>query len=96
MPSWTVAHAMMVLLWLHAWLHGCMAALLHGCWVCMSRVVPRTDLHGQGVHPVLLDSDSGKPSACALCWVTPDGQRTMRTCLGASLELLSTRQLPAE
>jgi hypothetical protein len=38
--------------------------------------------------------DSGAPSATSLCLVTPDGQRTMRTCLGASLELQSASMLP--
>lgn len=36
---------------------------------------------------------SGSPSATSLCLVTPDGQRTMRTCLGASLELRSASQV---
>ncbi|KAG2440728.1 hypothetical protein HXX76_003585 [Chlamydomonas incerta] len=54
----------------------------------------RAKLSAQGVAPVLLESDSGAPSACAVCFVTPDGQRTMRTCLGASLELQSCAQLP--
>ncbi|PNW80841.1 hypothetical protein CHLRE_07g331800v5 [Chlamydomonas reinhardtii] len=55
----------------------------------------RAKLSAQGVAPVLLESGSGAPSACAVCFVTPDGQRTMRTCLGASLELRSCAQLPA-
>lgn len=54
----------------------------------------RSELNDQGVHPILLESDSGAPTAMALCLVTPDGQRTMRTCLGASLELQHTSQLP--
>ncbi|KAG2441983.1 hypothetical protein HYH02_009776 [Chlamydomonas schloesseri] len=55
----------------------------------------RAKLAATGVAPVLLESGSGAPSACAVCFVTPDGQRTMRTCLGASLELRSCAQLPA-
>lgn len=55
---------------------------------------PRNRLAAQGVVPVLLQSDSGAPSASAMCLVTPDGQRTMRTCLGASLELQSAAQVP--
>ncbi|MEW5301110.1 MAG: hypothetical protein WDW36_003990 [Sanguina aurantia] len=47
----------------------------------------------QGVEPALLTSLSGSPSATSLCLVTPDGQRTMRTCLGASLELRSASQV---
>ena len=39
------------------------------------------------------ESSSGAPSACAVCLVTPDGQRTMRTCLGASLELQTASQI---
>ncbi|KXZ43676.1 hypothetical protein GPECTOR_83g288 [Gonium pectorale] len=54
----------------------------------------RAKLAAQGVAPLLLESDTGAPSAIALCLVTPDGQRTMRTCLGASLELRSAAQLP--
>lgn len=41
------------------------------------------------------ESSSASPSATCLCLVTPDGQRTMRTCLGASLELTAASQLPA-
>ncbi|GLI71363.1 hypothetical protein VaNZ11_016552 [Volvox africanus] len=55
----------------------------------------RHKLAAQGVEPLLLESESGAPSASAVCLVTPDGQRTMRTCLGASLELKSSAQLPA-
>ncbi|GLC40082.1 hypothetical protein PLESTB_000627100 [Pleodorina starrii] len=55
----------------------------------------RRKLAAQGVEPLLLESTSGAPSASAVCLVTPDGQRTMRTCLGASLELRSSAQLPA-
>ncbi|KAG2496791.1 hypothetical protein HYH03_005199 [Edaphochlamys debaryana] len=47
-----------------------------------------------GVQPLLLESSSGAPSASAVCFVTPDGQRTMRTCLGASLELQTASMLP--
>ncbi len=56
----------------------------------------RAELGQQGVQPVLLESGSGQPSARCLCFVTPDGQRTMRTCLGASLELQRVSQLPNE
>lgn len=50
-------------------------------------------LRCQGVEPMLLTSTSGAPTARCLCLVTPDGQRTMRTCLGAAAELTSTAQL---
>lgn len=53
----------------------------------------RRCLEAKGVQAMLLESESGAPSACAICLVTPDGQRTMRTCLGASLELRSASQL---
>ncbi|GFR51925.1 hypothetical protein Agub_g14410, partial [Astrephomene gubernaculifera] len=54
----------------------------------------RRKLAAQGVTPLLLESRSGAPSATSLCLVTPgDGQRTMRTCLGASLELRSEGQI---
>eukprot|EP00879_Flechtneria_rotunda_P019425 GHRR01020403.1.p1 GENE.GHRR01020403.1~~GHRR01020403.1.p1 ORF type:complete len:362 (+),score=81.26 GHRR01020403.1:226-1311(+) len=51
-------------------------------------------LQKQGVQPMLLESSAG-PTATCLCFVTPDGQRTMRTCLGASSQLTSSSQLPA-
>ena len=53
----------------------------------------RQKLEQQGVKPLLLEALSDAPSACSLCLVTPDGQRTMRTCLGASLELKATSQV---
>ncbi|KAF6260038.1 solute carrier, TRAMD3 or PAT1-domain-containing protein [Scenedesmus sp. NREL 46B-D3] len=51
-------------------------------------------LKQQNVQPVLLESCEG-PTASCLCFVTPDGQRTMRTCLGASAHLTSSSMLPA-
>uniref|UniRef100_A0A383WAB7 Cilia- and flagella-associated protein 91 n=1 Tax=Tetradesmus obliquus TaxID=3088 RepID=A0A383WAB7_TETOB len=50
-------------------------------------------LEQQNVQPVLLESCEG-PTASCLCFVTPDGQRTMRTCLGASAHLTSSSMLP--
>lgn len=47
------------------------------------------------VHPQLACSTSGAPTASCHCLVTPDGERTMRTCLGAATELASVQQLPA-
>eukprot|EP00878_Enallax_costatus_P015473 GHUV01016208.1.p1 GENE.GHUV01016208.1~~GHUV01016208.1.p1 ORF type:complete len:314 (+),score=77.91 GHUV01016208.1:810-1751(+) len=43
-------------------------------------------------HPQ--ESQEG-PTASCLCFVTPDGQRTMRTCLGASEHLSSASMLPS-
>jgi sugar/nucleoside kinase (ribokinase family) len=40
------------------------------------------------VEPYLMTSASdSEPSAVSLCFITPGGQRTMRTCLGASAHL---------
>jgi sugar/nucleoside kinase (ribokinase family) len=50
-------------------------------------------LEATGAKQMLLTADSTSPTATCFCLVTPDGQRTMRTCLGASLELKSTSQL---
>lgn len=44
-------------------------------------------LQAHGVHPLLAESISGKATAMCLCLVTPDGQRTMRTYLGAALDM---------
>lgn len=45
--------------------------------------------------PLLLLQESCQgPTASCLCFVTPDGQRTMRTCLGASAHLTSSSMLP--
>jgi len=62
--------------------------------MCFCVFVHRTKLAAERVEPLLLVSSSGAPSASCLCLVTPDGQRTMRTCLGASLELKAADQLP--
>lgn len=43
-----------------------------------------------------LQENSAGPTASCLCFVTPDGQRTMRTCLGASAHLTSAVQLPQD
>ena len=48
----------------------------------------------QHVDPLLLTSTSGRATATCLCLLTPDGERTMRTHLGASSELESADQLP--
>ncbi|DBA91709.1 TPA: hypothetical protein ACH3X1_003306 [Trebouxia sp. C0004] len=48
----------------------------------------------QHVDPLLLTSTSGKATATCLCLLTPDGERTMRTHLGASSELDKAEQLP--
>lgn len=48
----------------------------------------------QHVDPLLLTSSSGRATATCLCLVTPDGERTMRTHLGASSELVKADQLP--
>ncbi|PSC70913.1 carbohydrate kinase [Micractinium conductrix] len=48
-----------------------------------------------GVAPLLLRcATPGAATATCLCLVTPDGQRTMRTCLEAALELRQAEQLP--
>lgn len=48
------------------------------------------------VHPPSTDAASpGEPSAVSVCLVTPDGQRTMRTCMGAAAQL-SPDILPRE
>lgn len=44
----------------------------------------RRMIETQGIHPILLESDT--PTATVLSLVTPDGERTMRTFQGASLE----------
>ncbi|KAI7846386.1 hypothetical protein COHA_000097 [Chlorella ohadii] len=56
----------------------------------------RASIAAHGVRPLLLQSGSGAPTATCLCLVTPDGQRTMRTCLSAALELSSPSLLPAQ
>ncbi|KAI8467790.1 MAG: Ribokinase-like protein [Monoraphidium minutum] len=52
------------------------------------------ELRAHGVQPRLLRCASGAPTAACVCLVTPDGQRTMRTCLGAAAELTVAAQLP--
>jgi len=50
----------------------------------------KAELLAQGVEPFLVHPPSTtahEPSAVSICLVTPDGQRTMRTCLGASASL---------
>jgi sugar/nucleoside kinase (ribokinase family) len=53
-------------------------------------------LQAQGVAPVLITNTAAAAGATAtcLCLVTPDGQRTMRTCLGAAAGLADAAQLP--
>jgi sugar/nucleoside kinase (ribokinase family) len=51
-------------------------------------------LRSHGVQPHLIAAPGTLPSAVCVCLVTPDGQRTMRTCLGASAQLAAS-DLPA-
>lgn len=51
-------------------------------------------LAGEGAGTHAPASPSPSPTATCLCLVTPDGQRTMRTSLGAALELREPEQLP--
>ena len=50
-------------------------------------------LEARGVVPLLAVTSETEPTATTVCLVTPDGQRTMRTCLGAAL-LYSKEFLP--
>jgi sugar/nucleoside kinase (ribokinase family) len=43
----------------------------------------------------LQETDQGSTASC-LCFVTPDGQRTMRTYLGASAQLTTAAMLPVD
>ncbi len=43
------------------------------------------DLIENGVAPMLMNSS--KPTGCAMCMITPDGERTMGTFLGAAAEI---------
>lgn len=45
----------------------------------------RDDLINNGVHPLLTETDMA--SGCAMCMITPDGERTMGTYLGAAASL---------
>lgn len=45
----------------------------------------RDDLINNGVHPLLTETDMA--SGCAMCMITPDGERTMGTYLGAAATL---------
>ena len=45
----------------------------------------RDDLINNGVHPQLTETDMA--SGCAMCMITPDGERTMGTYLGAAATL---------
>ncbi|GAB4817507.1 hypothetical protein N2152v2_004553 [Parachlorella kessleri] len=55
----------------------------------------RQKMQAQGVDTrCLMEAASGTPTGTCLCLVTPDGQRTMRTCLSASKELSHPSQLP--
>jgi sugar/nucleoside kinase (ribokinase family) len=45
----------------------------------------KDQMHKHGVYPLFHESET--PTGQVLCFVTPDGQRTMRSYLGASLEL---------
>jgi sugar/nucleoside kinase (ribokinase family) len=48
-----------------------------------------------GISPVFTKSTTGAPTAVCLCLITPGGQRTMRTRLGAALEYQAA-QLPPQ
>ncbi len=48
----------------------------------------KDDLIKNGVHPHLLEADMS--SGCAMCMITPDGERTMGTYLGAASTLHAT------
>lgn len=55
-------------------------------------------IHGllqHNITPLFIKSTSGAPTAVCLCLITPGGQRTMRTRLGAALEYQNASQLPA-
>ncbi|CAG9460645.1 unnamed protein product [Pedinophyceae sp. YPF-701] len=56
----------------------------------------RSKLEAAGVDPVLLTTTGPETTARCLCLVTPDGQRTMRTHLGAALGLTSLDTLPED
>lgn len=45
----------------------------------------RDDLINNGVHPLLTEAEMA--SGCAMCMITPDGERTMGTYLGAAATL---------
>jgi sugar/nucleoside kinase (ribokinase family) len=51
-------------------------------------------LHELHIHSLLQKTDL--PTGKALCYVTPDGQKTMRTCLGASSCLSDLKLNPAD
>lgn len=77
---------------------------LHSCSFCgaagQDETAERykTELLAQGVEPYLVHpptTTAHEPSAVSVCLITPDGQRTMRTCLGASATL-SAASLPAD
>lgn len=56
----------------------------------------KAELLQHNVHPCIVQpaEDAGmQPSAVSVCLITPDGQRTMRTCMGAAATL-SAEQLP--
>lgn len=58
----------------------------------------KAELLAQGVEPYLVHpptTTAHEPSAISVCLITPDGQRTMRTCLGASSSL-SAHALPSD
>ncbi len=47
----------------------------------------KEDLINNGVHPLLTESDDDTPTGCAMCMITPDGERTMGTFLGAAAQI---------
>ena len=54
------------------------------------------ELQQHGIEPCLVtppQTPTSEPSATCVCMVTPDGQRTMRTCLGAAT-FLTAATLP--
>jgi sugar/nucleoside kinase (ribokinase family) len=56
----------------------------------------RNALRSHDVLPLLLRSVKAVTTAKCLCMVTPDGQRTMRTFLGAALEFSDPQSIPKE
>lgn len=75
-----------------SWQHKQLAtycAFLRASHVNTSKLSPNC------VTSCFLQETSEGPTATCLCFVTPDGQRTMRTCLGASAHLSTADQLPA-
>lgn len=56
----------------------------------------RAALSRHQVRPVLSRCCSDAPTAMCLCLITPDGERTMRTFLGAAMEFSDKNMLPSD